>query len=79
MAFPQQTVPPRSRLKKDDARRFWHRVTEGLEVNQLWSQFEKDARSSYRLYSTGLDDLRAEPSRFRRALQITKAMFWAKL
>jgi len=78
MASPAHTVPPRSRFK-DDARQFWHRVTEGLAVNQLWSQFEKDARSSYRLYSAGLDNLQAEPSRFRRAWQITKAMFWAIL
>jgi len=78
MAFPAHTVPPRSRFK-DEARQFWHRVTEGLAVNQLWSQFEKDARSSYRLYSAGLDNLQAEPSRFRRAWQITKAMFWAIL
>jgi phosphoserine phosphatase RsbU/P len=78
MAFPERTVPPRSRLK-DDARQFWHRVSEGLAVNQLWSQFEKDARSSYRLYSAGLDNLQAEPSRFRRGWQITKAMFWAIL
>jgi sigma-B regulation protein RsbU (phosphoserine phosphatase) len=78
MAFPERTVPPRSRFK-DDARQFWHRVSEGLAVNQLWSQFEKDARSSYRLYSAGLDDLQAEPSKFRRGWQITKALFWAIL
>jgi serine phosphatase RsbU (regulator of sigma subunit) len=78
MASFEHTVPPRSRFK-DDARQFWHRVTEGLAVNQLWSQFEKDARSSYRLYSAGLDNLQAEPSRFRRAWQFTKAMFWAIL
>jgi phosphoserine phosphatase RsbU/P len=78
MASPEHAVPARSRFK-DDARQFWHRVTEGLAVNQLWSQFEKDARSSYRLYSAGLDNLQAEPSRFRRAWQITKAMFWAIL
>jgi sigma-B regulation protein RsbU (phosphoserine phosphatase) len=64
---------------KDDARQFWQRVSEGLALNQLWSQFEKDARSSYRLYSAGLDDLQAEPSRPRRAWQFTKALFWAIL
>ena len=31
--------------------RFWVRVTEGLEIGQLWKQFHADARSSYRLYS----------------------------
>jgi sigma-B regulation protein RsbU (phosphoserine phosphatase) len=30
--------------------RFWQRVTEGLELSQLWKQFSADARSSYRLY-----------------------------
>jgi len=64
---------------KGNARQFWHRVSEGLAVNQLWSQFAKDARSSYRLYSAGLDHLQAEPSRFRRGWQIAKAMFWAIL
>jgi hypothetical protein len=60
-------------------RQFWYRVSEGLELKQLWAQFEKDARSSYRLYSAGLDNLQAEPSRLRRAWQITKALFWAIL
>ena len=78
MASPQQTVPPRSRLK-GNARQFWHRVSEGLELNELWAQFEKDARSSYRLYSAGLENLQAEPHLLRRAWQITKALFWAIL
>ena len=30
--------------------RFWQRVTEGLELSQLWKQFRTDARVSYRLY-----------------------------
>ncbi|MGO8986491.1 MAG: PP2C family protein-serine/threonine phosphatase [Terriglobales bacterium] len=78
MASPDQTVPPPSGLK-NDARRFWFRVSEGLAVHQLWSQFEKDARSSYRLYSAGLENLQTEPSRLRRAWRIAKAVFWAIL
>jgi sigma-B regulation protein RsbU (phosphoserine phosphatase) len=50
-----------------------------MALNELWSQFEKDARSSYRLYSAGLDNLEAEPSRLRRGWQIAKAVFWAIL
>jgi phosphoserine phosphatase RsbU/P len=30
--------------------KFWARVTEGLELSQLWRQFSTDARASYRLY-----------------------------
>ena len=48
-------------------------------MSQLWSQFEKDARSSYRLYSAGLDSLEVERSRFRRGQQIAKSLFWAIL
>jgi len=29
---------------------FWQRVTEGLAMNQLWSQFRQDARTGFRLY-----------------------------
>jgi hypothetical protein len=75
MASPQQ-IPPTPRLKSH-AHHFWHRVSEGMAVNQLWSQFVKDARSSYRLYSAGLDKLPEEPSKLKRAWQIVKALFWA--
>lgn len=78
MTSPQQGVPPQPRAQ-GRARHFWHRVSEGLELNQLWSQFAKDARSSYRLYSAGLDDLPTEPRRVRRLWQKAKALFWAIL
>ena len=59
---------------------FWRRVTEGLEVSQLWSQFETEARASYRLYST---DVRAKTpegltDRGRR-LHVVREFFWAVL
>lgn len=78
MAPPQSTVPPRSRFE-GRARHFWLRVSEGMAVNQLWSQLERDARSSYRFYSSGLENLEAESSPFRRAWQVAKALFWAIL
>ena len=40
--------------------RFWLRVTEGMQLNQLWSQFRTDAHSSYRLYSLEVDSTRVE-------------------
>ena len=76
MAFRDGT-PHRSLHAKVE--NFWQRVSDGLAVNQLWSQFEKDARSSYRLYSAGLDNLEVEPSRGRRFLRTAKALFWAIL
>src|ERR1700723_1359194 len=78
MASTQQTVPPPQPLK-GKARQFWDRVSEGMAVNQLWSQLQKDARSSYRLYSAGLENLQEEPSRRRPFWQMPKALFWAIL
>ena len=39
---PVQPVPFGARLQN-----FWRRVTEGLALSQLWSQFETEARASY--------------------------------
>jgi len=74
---PDRTIPPSQR--KGRIRRFWFRLSEGMALHQLWAQFEKDARSSYRLYSAGLDNLQEEPSRRRRGLRMATAIFWAIL
>ncbi len=68
-------VPLRVRL-----RRFWQRVTEGLEVSQLWSQFETEARSSYRLYSRDVAAKTPEGlTRRGHHLHVIKEFFWAVL
>lgn len=36
--------------------RFWQRVTDGLQIDQLWSQFSKDAQASYRLYRRDMEN-----------------------
>ncbi len=78
MASPNPSVAPPPGFKSN-TRKFWFRVSEGLALRDLWSQFEKDARSSYRLYSAGIDDLEEQPTRRRRGWQIAKALFWAVL
>src|SRR5277367_4228629 len=58
--------------------RFWRRVTDGLEVSQLWSQFESEARTSYRLYSKDVEAKTPEGlTRSGRNIQIVKEFFWA--
>ena len=60
--------------------RFWQRVTEGLEVSQLWSQFENEARASYRLYSRDVAAKTPEGLTKRgHRLHVVKAFFWAVL
>jgi sigma-B regulation protein RsbU (phosphoserine phosphatase) len=57
---------------------FWHRVTEGLELSQLWKQFSTDARASYRFYER---DFKARsPEAKRRGFWRTVQEFaWAIL
>jgi serine phosphatase RsbU (regulator of sigma subunit) len=57
---------------------FWTRVTEGLEVSQLWSQFESEARASYRLYSKDVAAKTPEGLTDRgRHFHVIKEFFWA--
>ena len=59
-------------------RRFWQRVTEGREVSQLWSQFEAEARASYRLYSRDVEAKTPEGlTRGGRRMHVVKEFFWA--
>lgn len=71
-----QQAPPQPSIKAK-AGHFWQRVSDGLEVQQLWSQFVKDARSSYRLYSADLTERQEGQSRGQRIRYMIKALFWA--
>jgi len=71
-----QPNPPQPNLKAK-AGHFWQRVSDGLQMHQLWGQFVKDARSSYRLYSAGLAERHAGQSRGQRFWYLAKALFWA--
>ena len=58
--------------------RFWRRVTEGLALSQLWSQFESEARASYRLYSKDVAARTPEGlTRRGHHLHVIKEFFWA--
>jgi hypothetical protein len=69
----QQHIPLGMKL-----RNFWRRVTEGLEISQLWSQFETEARASYRLYSRDVAAKTPDHLTQRgRHLHVVKEFFWA--
>jgi sigma-B regulation protein RsbU (phosphoserine phosphatase) len=69
---------PSQRPSTGRAKQFWQRVTEGMELNQLWSQFRKDAHSSYRLYSQDVDPTRIEgASHSHHFFGVAKQFFWA--
>jgi sigma-B regulation protein RsbU (phosphoserine phosphatase) len=57
---------------------FWQRISEGRRIDELWSQFTADARSSYGFYMT---DAVAEDMVNRRGRprfwRIAKTLFWS--
>src|SRR5436305_1790254 len=60
------------------ARNFWQRISDGITLQQLWSQLSVEARASYRLYSAEIDWARARnEKRSRQAQQVISGLFWA--
>ncbi|MGZ4838748.1 MAG: PP2C family protein-serine/threonine phosphatase [Terriglobales bacterium] len=74
------SLPPPPVPFKRRAKDFWDRVSEGLELNQLWSQFVHEARTSYSLYSREFKRGDVEGlHRGRRFWALSKQFFWAVL
>jgi serine phosphatase RsbU (regulator of sigma subunit) len=61
-------------------RHFWQRVSEGRQIDDLWSQFVADARASYGFYGKDVDweEIQKLPS-WRRPLHVARQFFWALL
>lgn len=60
--------------------RFWLRVSDGLKMDQLWKQFQADARASYRLYSADVDlEADASKPKWKHYLRLAGQFFWAVL
>ena len=64
----------------DRLRNFWRRVSEGRQIDDLWSQFVADARSSYGFYDRDVDweEIHKLPP-WRRPLHVARQFFWALL
>ena len=62
-------------------RSFWNRVTEGMQLQQLWGQFLSEAKAGYGLYSKEVDwdEIGREKSKFKRILLSASALFQALL
>ncbi len=72
------TRPKESFLER--MRYFWRRVSEGRQIDDLWSQFAADARAGYGFYGHDVDwEKIKQLPRWRRPLHIAKEFFWALL
>src|SRR6266851_2532413 len=64
--------------QRDGLRGFWHRVSEGRQIDDLWRQFTADARASYGFYEKDVDWEEMNKHRgLRRMFKIVKQFFWA--
>jgi phosphoserine phosphatase RsbU/P len=61
-------------------RQFWQHVSEGRQLDDLWSQFAADARASYGFYGKDVDweEIQKLP-KWHRPFYIAKDIFWAVL
>jgi len=58
--------------------RFWQRVSDGMQLNEMWRQFRADARSSYQLYSREVDSTWTPGvGRARHFFHLAGQFFWA--
>jgi len=61
-------------------RAFWRRISDGVELHQLWAQFRSEARTSYEMYSIEVDPgARPGESRVKRVLRVARGLFWAMM
>jgi sigma-B regulation protein RsbU (phosphoserine phosphatase) len=78
--IPGVSSPPPRLHGMDRLRHFWRRVSEGRQIDDLWSQFVADARSSYGFYDRDVDweEIHKLPG-WRRPLHVARQFFWALL
>jgi phosphoserine phosphatase RsbU/P len=58
----------------------WQDITEGMALNQLWSDFKADAQAGYKFYSKDVDWASFEQKRkWKRRLYAARALSWALL
>jgi phosphoserine phosphatase RsbU/P len=79
MSPPAPAVRPRERFGTH-VRNFWQRVSEGRQIDDLWTQFAADARAGYGFYGSDVDweEIKKLPA-WKRPLHIAKQFFWALL
>lgn len=81
-ATPRQASQPGAKPRPEifvQLDKFWARVTEGLELSQLWRQFSADARASYRLYQKDFAAQAPRETRRKNFFHTAQEFAWALL
>lgn len=79
-APPSTQAPVQQRKRFARTRDFWHRVSEGRRIDDLWSQFTADTRASYGFYGKDIDweAINKLPA-WKRPLRVAHQLFWAMM
>jgi phosphoserine phosphatase RsbU/P len=78
--IPGVSTPPTRMHPADRVRTFWQRISEGRQIDELWSHFTADARASYGFYMKESDAEELQGQRgIRRWFGIAKILFWSLL
>jgi sigma-B regulation protein RsbU (phosphoserine phosphatase) len=64
---------------RQHAQDFWRRVTEGLTLQELWTQFRKETTVGYRSYARGVEPADPDEKKSKRAGRVLRELFWATL
>lgn len=77
-AEPQPSaMPPRDPRFFKRVEDFMERVTDGMEIDQLWTQLKQDAKSGFQLYSREIDFKPASQRTPRDWFEFLRSFFWA--
>ncbi len=77
---PAISTPTRSPNVIERVQTFWQRISEGRQIDELWSHFTADARASYGFYmkESDAEELQGRHG-IRRWFRIAKILFWSLL
>lgn len=70
-------MPPREPRFFKRVENFMERVTDGMEIDQLWTQLKQDAKSGFQLYSREIDFKPISQRTPRDWFQVLRSFFWA--
>ena len=71
------SMPPREPRFFKRVENFMERVTEGMEIDQLWAQLRQDAKSGFQLYTREIDFKPASQRSPHDWFQVVRSFFWA--
>ncbi|MFN8176818.1 MAG: PP2C family protein-serine/threonine phosphatase [bacterium] len=79
----RHAAPARAKVQRPSLayrfRCFWRNLSDGLTLQQIWSDFRRETRASYRLYAAEMEGRFERVPARKRWISLGRALFWAML